>query len=69
MIRVISSPHPQDDNESLPWIYSEDEFCYWVWEVLLAGYKDERIQIPSLNLAIQLACLKGYQIEEVSCAP
>lgn len=48
-VKVKKSPFKED--EGLPWVYTEKDFCVWVWETFLDGYKQD-VDVPSAQVAI-----------------
>lgn len=60
MITVTITKSPYDHDEDLPWTYEDEDFCYWVWEVFLEGYKSKTIKVPTLWKAISIVDHAGY---------
>lgn len=63
LIKIKSSPYKEDQDifveYALPWLYDEDNFCCWVWEVLMEGYKHD-IPVPDLFTALKKLHDFGY---------
>ena len=62
---VRSSPWLEDQGEDAPpWAYSPENFCLWVDEVFLEGYKGSD-PLPELGDAIATVIDCGYVVEVV----
>lgn len=61
-IEVIGSPHSADTD--FPWVYAPNDFCVWVWEVFLEGYKNNT-PTPTLEEAYNLVTEQGYKLRVV----
>jgi len=60
IIRIIGSPFKDDTD--FPWDYKPNDFCNWVWNVFLEGYKHDDIECPTLNEAIGHLRSMGFTV-------
>jgi hypothetical protein len=66
LIRIVSSPFKED--EDLPWDYEPYDFCTWVWEIFLEGYKHD-IERPTVDAAVGHLRSMGFVIERIDNGP
>jgi hypothetical protein len=60
-IRVVGSKFKDDDN--VPWEGTPYDFCNWVYETFLDGYKRDDVEHPDVDVAIAHLRNMGYKVE------
>jgi phosphoglycolate phosphatase-like HAD superfamily hydrolase len=56
---------PWNEDEDLPWQYTEHNLIAWVDEVFLENYKDDTRPFPTIEEALEVLRGNGYEVEKV----